>query len=196
MKVEIRADNTAHITGYVNVVERESKPVITPKGKVNETVEARAFERALEKAESVDMTLDHNPNRVLANTADKTLKLYEDNIGLRAEAIISDEETVNAARQGKLKGWSFGMRNVVDTVEERADKLPLRHIKSLDLDHVTLVLNKNPCYSATSVELRANVETDIETRCLETEISVTEHKKIEKVDYTDYENKLKRIKGE
>ena len=34
MKVEVRTDNSAKITGYVNAVERESKPVATPKGMV------------------------------------------------------------------------------------------------------------------------------------------------------------------
>lgn len=34
MKVEVRTDNSVKITGYVNAVERESKPVATPKGMV------------------------------------------------------------------------------------------------------------------------------------------------------------------
>ena len=44
MKVEVRADDTAHITGYVNVVERKSRPVMTPHGKCIEIVEQRAFD--------------------------------------------------------------------------------------------------------------------------------------------------------
>lgn len=190
MKIEIRADNTAFISGYVNAVERESRPVITPRGRVNELIEPRAFEQALERAENVNMTVDHT-DKVVADTKDGSLSLHEDPIGLRAEATITDPETVEEARAGHVRGWSFGMRNVVDEVEERADKLPLRRIKGFDLDHVTLVIHKIPCYSATSVEVRAEGESAMETRCTDTDISVSEHKK--PVDYTEYEKRIKNL---
>ena len=59
------------------------------------------------------------------------------------------------------------MYNVVDEVEARADDLPLRRIKALDLDHITLVVKKQPVYSATSVEVRAEGEVNVETRSVE-----------------------------
>lgn len=46
MQIEIRADG-AHISGYVNVTEKKSRPVITPHGRVVEEIEPRAFEQAL-----------------------------------------------------------------------------------------------------------------------------------------------------
>lgn len=190
LKIEIRADNTAFISGYVNAVERESRPVITPRGRVNELIEPRAFAQALDRADNVDMTVDHTDKKI-ADTKDKSLMLCEDAIGLRAEATISDPETIEEARAGNIKGWSFGMRNVVDEIEERADKLPLRRIKGLELDHVTLVIHKTPCYSATSVEVRADGESDLETRCSDTETTVSEHKK--QVDYTEYEKRIKNL---
>ena len=45
MKVEVRADGV-HISGYVNATEKKSRPVVTPRGKVVEVVERRAFEQA------------------------------------------------------------------------------------------------------------------------------------------------------
>ena len=49
MNVEIRADGL-HISGYVNVTEKMSRPVITGKGKkVIEVIEPRAFENAINK---------------------------------------------------------------------------------------------------------------------------------------------------
>ena len=42
MNIEVRADG-ARITGYVNVTEKKSRPVITPRGKVIEEIEPRAF---------------------------------------------------------------------------------------------------------------------------------------------------------
>ena len=55
MQIEIRADNTAHISGYVNAVQRESRAVITPHGKVNEEIEPGVFADAINRAESVPM---------------------------------------------------------------------------------------------------------------------------------------------
>lgn len=163
MKIEIRADG-AHLSGYANVTEKKSRPVITPRGKVVEEIEPRAFAQALERAENVPLTKDHDPDIVLAETRAGSLTLYEDDIGLHYDAMVTDTETIAEARAGKIKGLSFGMYNVQDELEQRTDDLPLRKIKALDLDHITLVVNKTPCYSATSVEVRADVEVDVETR--------------------------------
>lgn len=161
MKVELRADGTLHLSGYVNVPGKMSRPVITGKGqKVIEVIEERAFERALAKADNVKMTKDHIAEAVLCETRAGTLKLKEDAIGLHVEADIKDEQTIAEACAGKLKGWSFGMRNIKDSIEERADKLPLRTVRDFDLDHITLVVNKTPVYAATSIEMRAGDETD------------------------------------
>ncbi len=173
MKIEIRADG-AHISGYVNVVERKSRPVITPHGKVIEEIEPRAFEKAIERAGNITVTVDHDNSHVYASTDDGTLNLYEDNIGLHADVLIRDETIIELARKGKVKGWSFGMYNVQDEMEQRGEDLPLRRIKSLDLDHITLVVKKTPCYSATSIEVRADAEVDIETRTSEQTPQITE----------------------
>ena len=196
MNIEVRADNTVRIEGYVNATEKKSRPVITPHGKCIEMVEERAFENAINRAGDVSVTVDHDSSHIYASTKDNTLKLYEDGIGLHADVLITDKSVVEIAKQGKIRGWSFGMYNVVDELEQRADgELPIRHIKSLDLDHITLVVNKIPCYSATSVEVRADSETDIETRAVDSNVnlSVIEPAK-EKIDYSDYENRIKSLK--
>ena len=192
MKVEVRTDNSVKITGYVNAVERESKPVATPKGMVNELVESGVFHRALDAADDIPMTVDHIPTEIVARTADNTLHLKEDNIGLWAEAVVTEERVVRAAKEGKLKGWSFGMTNVLDAVEERTEKLPLRRIKRMALDHVTLVIDKIPAYSATSVELRAGTEEYLETRTFDSTVEVSATKN---VDYSKYEERIKKAKG-
>jgi HK97 family phage prohead protease len=191
MKVEIRADG-AHISGYVNVTEKKSRPVITPRGKVIEIIEERAFEKAIERAGCINLTVDHDNTHIYASTEDGTLTLYEDAIGLHADVLISDENIIELAKKGKIKGWSFGMYNVVDELEERAGELPIRRVKSLDLDHLTLVINKQPVYSATSVELRAGEDVDIEERASEHEVKVVISK--QPIDYSQYENRLNSLK--
>ena len=44
MRAELRADGL-HISGYVNVPGRESRPVMTPHGRVIEIIEQRAFQK-------------------------------------------------------------------------------------------------------------------------------------------------------
>lgn len=180
MIVEIRADG-AHLSGYVNVTEKKSRPVITPHGKVVEEIEPRAFEQAIERAGNITVTVDHDSSHVYAETSNGTLTLYEDNIGLHADVLIVDATLIELAKQGKIRGWSFGMYNVVDTIEPRANDIPLRKISALDLDHVTLVVTKQPSYSATSCELRADAEVNIETRTIESKPKITEDKPKEPV---------------
>lgn len=175
MQIEIRADG-ARISGYVNVTEKKSRPVITPHGKVVEEIEPRAFEQAIGRAGNINVTVDHDNTHVYASTDAGTLTLYEDDIGLHADVLITDADLIELAKKGKIRGWSFGMYNVVDSVEARANDIPLRKISALDLDHVTLVVSKRPAYSATSIEVRADAEVDMETRTIESTPKITEDK--------------------
>ena len=72
MQIEFRADSV-RISGYVNAVERRSRPVMTPRGRVVEEIEAGAFARALERAGDIPATVDHNPARVCASTGAGTM---------------------------------------------------------------------------------------------------------------------------
>lgn len=197
MRIEIRADG-ARLSGYANVTGKRSRPVVTPHGKVVEEIEPGAFQGALSRAENVTMTKDHNPDTVLAETRAGTLKLYEDDIGLRYEAYIVDEQTISEARAGKIRGLSFGMRNVKDDLEDRAEDLPLRKITELDLDHITLAVNKIPYYSATSIEVRAGAEVDIETRAMEQALEITdagtEKPGVPSFDNSAYQARVEAIK--
>lgn len=163
---------------------------------MNELIESGVFRKALEERADIHMTIDHEAGSIAAKTSDGTLRLKEDAIGLHADAVITDAALVTEARAGKIKGWSFGMKCVADEVEERAGKLPLRRIKGMVLDHVTLVIKKTPVYSATSVEVRAEGEQDMELRAFQTEIELRAEQEQKKLDYSEYENRLKELKGE
>jgi HK97 family phage prohead protease len=192
MRIEVRADGV-HIDGYVNVTGKLSRPVITPRGKVLETIEPRAFEEAIRKSGDVTVQLDHDSGHAYASTRDGTLVLSEDAIGLHADVTIKDATVIEMARKGKLRGWSFGMYNVQDEMESRGtDELPIRHVKSLMLDHVSLIKDKIPCYAATSVEVRAEGDIDIEIRGME----LPAPKIINKPDYSGYEERIRRITHE
>lgn len=193
MKIEERADGL-HINGYVNVTGKISRPLITPHGQCVETIEERAFQNAIDRSGDITVTVDHDSTHVYASTSDGTLQLEEDAIGLKATVLIKDKMVIEAARKGKIRGWSFGMYNVVDEMEQRAEgQLPLRHVKEFLLDHVTLVINKQPCYAATSVECRADDEVSIESRAFDTGVEIEMQKQKEKIDYSDYKNRIEKL---
>lgn len=174
MKAELRADGL-HIDGYVNVPGRQSRPVMTPHGMVIEVIEQRAFGRAIDRATEVKMLLDHDEKRKLASTKDKSLTVREDAVGLRAESVVTDPEVIEAAQNGRIRGWSFNMKNVKDDVEQRAEGLPIRTVHDFDMDEITLVVNKVPVYSSTSVEIRSGEEELAEYRADESEFSFVDN---------------------
>lgn len=191
MRIELRADGL-HISGYVNVTGKLSRPVITPRGKVLETIEERAFAEAIKKNGDITVTLDHDQGHAYASTRDGTLTLKEDAIGLHADVLITDETVIEMARKGKLRGWSFGMYNVQDEMENRGDdELPIRHVKSLMLDHISLIKDKIPCYAATSVECRAGEAVDLEQRGMDVPPEYITYEN--KPDYTEYEERIKKL---
>lgn len=131
---------------------------MTPHGRVIEVIEQRAFAKAIERADNIRMLLDHDQNRVLASTQANTLEVKEDAVGLRAESVVTDPEVIDGAKAGRLRGWSFNIKNPKDTIELREDGLPIRHITDLDMDEITLAMNRIPVYSSTSIEVRADTE--------------------------------------
>ena len=164
MRAEIRSDGL-HISGYVNVPGRKSRPIFTARGKVIEEIEQGAFAAAIERASEIRMLQDHRPDRVLADTSNGTLTVKEDAVGLRAESVITDDVVINAAKAGKLRGWSFNMKRIQDEMEDRAEgELPIRHVKSFDMDEISLIIDRIPCYSSTSVEVRGEDEESVEIR--------------------------------
>lgn len=157
LKCEIRADNTLHIEGYVNAVERDSKPVMVPSlGRCVEQVRAGVFGAALAENPDVELLENHDHSRKLGSTSDGVLTLSEDSIGLRASADISDPDMITKARTGQLKGWSFGFVTTSSEVENRADNIPRRVVTGMKLSEVSLIDGKyTPCYAGTLVEVRA-----------------------------------------
>ena len=157
MRVEVRNDSV-FISGYVNAVERLSKPIReTLHGKIRtflERIKAGVFHNALKKNNNVLVLLNHDANRVLASTEDGSAVLAEDNIGLRAEITITDKEVVQKARNGKLSGWSFGfIANDDEITTEGKDEI--RTVTDMELLEVSILDDtKAPAYYGTSIEAR------------------------------------------
>lgn len=157
MNIRIK-ENSVVIEGYVNAVERSSKPLYSRFGEFIEKIVAGAFGRALKRNDDVRILLNHNPERDLGGTGSGELELNEDSIGLHARAIITDEQVINDAKHNNLVGWSFGFADrEVEILQDSETGLPLRRVKDLDLFEVSILnREKTPAYNGTLVEVRDN----------------------------------------
>lgn len=202
MKIlNIRVTNdSVEIDGYVNAIERLSKPLNSRMGKFVERIKKGAFKRAIERNDDVHILLNHNWDKDLGSTKNGNLELTEDNIGLRARAVITDPETIKKAKSGDLVGWSFGFTDRdVDVHDE--DGLRTRDVKDLNLYEVSLIdRTKTPAYDGTLVSVRADENilhgdtciTEIETR----DDSTPEESDEKPIDYSKYEKLIEEMKGE
>ena len=192
MKVEIRNNNVT-ITGYVNIPERKSRVMPSIRGKFTESINGGVFQRALDKADEVELLFNHRKDRKLGSTKDN-LVLKEDEIGLHATATINDDEVRQLAHAGKLTGWSFGFISRSDHWSDGENGIQHRTVDDLDLLEVS-ILSSTPAYYATKVEAR-NMEADIiEHRAfdnVETEV-IEEQQNTEGVNPTDEGQEEERL---
>ena len=223
MQVRVKEDSV-EIEGYVNAIERNSKPLMSRVGQFIERICKGAFKKALKRNDDVHILLNHDWNRDLGSTKQGNLELEEDNIGLKARAIITDKEVIEKARSGELVGWSFGFqdRDVENTIERG---MPHRAVRDLDLAEVSILdKRKKPAYDGTlimarddSVELHFRGEDFIDEVSIREETPKEEIKELEnemknneveeikpkqqeevvkEIDYSKYENMIKEMKEE
>ena len=196
MRIEIRNDSVL-LDGYVNAVDRESKPIPSVRGSFVEKIQPGAFQRSLERRENVDLLLNHDKNRKLGSTSEGNLQLFEDNIGLRAICTVTDPEVTEKAKNKQLRGWSFGFYAEKDHWEQE-NGYEKRTVEQLDLFEVTIVDNtRAPAYIATSIEMRDDKEVLNENRVTEFKaVTIDTSKKEERteIDYSKYENEIENLK--
>lgn len=156
MKIEIRGAGEIRVSGYVNAVERDSRilPAEMACGADTQFVEkvrAGAFKRAISRNPNVRLCFNHE--REIGSVSGGELWLFEDNIGLHADAVINDPEIVGAAKRRELRGWSFGFSGAQAVWENVSENLKRRTLTDFDLSEVS-ILTKAPAYFGTSVEMR------------------------------------------
>lgn len=213
MKVEIRADSVL-VEGYVNAIERNSKPLHSRIGRFIERICKGAFSNALKKNDDVHVLLNHDWKKDLGSTKDGTLELNEDNIGLHARAIITDKEVVEKAKRGDLVGWSFGFEDVPDGVENGLEEgMPLRKVRDMNLHEVSILdRSKNPAYDGTLIMARSDEDVALYGEAFLDEVETINERAeeepkrgepeqndnseaIETIDYSKYESMISEMKG-
>lgn len=212
MNILIRSDHV-EISGYVNAVERPSKVLHDRSGDFIETVKEGAFSKALARNDNVRCLLNHDRSRDLGGIKDGNLELEEDNIGLRARAKIYDKDVIDKARKGDLVGWSFGFTD--RDVDKNYDEKGLLHraVKDLDLEEVSILdRTRTPAYKGTLIMARDDKQVLLGDEMVLDNVEITDttpqeqkqdreepkqQEVVEKeIDYSEYENMIKEMKGE
>lgn len=208
----IQREDKVEIEGYVNAVERNSKPLLSRMGKFVERICKGAFKRAIERNDDIHILLNHDWDRDLGSTKQGNLVLEEDSIGLKARAIITDPEVVEKAKNGDLVGWSFGFSDV-DVENGFENGMPTRAIKDLDLYEVSILdRQKTPAYEGNLITARSENETvQYRSEPLFTKINVKSETQdgkctqrvpltapktiLPKIDYSKFEKIINEMKG-
>lgn len=119
-----------------------------------ETIEQGAFRRSLRSRNDVKLLVNHDTGRVLASTRSGTMKLYEDEVGLRVEASLPNttdgRDMAELLKRGDLNKMSFGFSVIKDSWNE---EMTQRTLKSVRLFEASIVAF--PAYSATEAMVRS-----------------------------------------
>lgn len=158
-QLQAEDNGSLKVGGYINVTERESEMLYNKRsGKwFKEIMKKGVFKRAIEKAgQNIPLLFEHDWNKQLASVEEGSLTLREDNIGLRFDAVISDESVYQQVRAGVINSCSFGFRALAEEVESINSKLERRFVSAIELMEVSLV--KNPAYVGSLCETRSYEE--------------------------------------
>lgn len=157
--VEIRRtdDGKATISGYAVMWEKKSLPIMDS---FREQVRAGAFLKSIEK-NNIRALWNHNTDMVLGSTKSGSLRLTEDDKGLRFELDPADtqagRDAVTTIERGDVDGMSFGFNVRKQEWDEADPKNILRTIVEADLREISPT--PFPAYPQSRVTVRS-VEDD------------------------------------
>lgn len=154
--IEIREDDDGNrtLSGYAVKWEMKSS-VLGMFFKFREQVKKGSFVESLNNDDQ-RFLWSHDMSKVLGRTKNNTLRLKEDDTGLRFELDLPKttlgNDTYESIKRGDVDGVSFGFKVEDDEVAEPDDDLPLRTIKKAKLLEVSAVAF--PAYPDSEVAAR------------------------------------------
>ena len=155
-EIELREDDDGNrsLSGYAVKWEKKSH-VLGLFRKFREQFKRGAFADSL-NSDDQRFLWSHDTSKVLGRTKNNTLRLFEDETGLRFELDLPKttlgNDTYESIQRGDVDGVSFGFRKEDDEIEEPDDDLPIRTIKKAKLLEVSAVAF--PAYPDSEVSAR------------------------------------------
>lgn len=138
-------------SGYAAVFNSASEPL-----PFIERIAPGAFNRSLKARNDIKLLVNHDTGRVLASSRSGTLRLTEDNKGLRVEADLPDttdgRDMAVLLKRGDLSAMSFGF-SVPANGDTWSSDGSERTLKSIRLHEVSVVAY--PAYKASEASVRS-----------------------------------------
>ena len=155
-EVEVREEGDSVVaTGYAAVFDRLSENL----GGYLERVSPGTFRSTLKQAD-VRGLWNHDPNHLLGRSGNGTLRMAEDDKGLRYEVDLPDttlgRDVAELLRRGDITGSSFGFRTISDEWGTTDSGYPLRILHEVALRDVGPVAFA--AYSDSEASLRSLAE--------------------------------------
>src|SRR5258706_5732586 len=159
--LEVRAaegEQPSRLVGYAALYGVRSKELIP--GFV-EVVNPGAFRAALTGKTEVRALIDHEPSKILGRTGNGTLRLSEDQRGLKVEIDVPDvsygRDILTLVQRKDVRGMSFGFKVPPGGEQFRSDgKLTVRTLTNIDLREVTVT--SIPAYPNNTLAVRVDPE--------------------------------------
>jgi hypothetical protein len=156
LPIELRAEeDNKKIIGYAAVYDQLSEDL----GGFKEKIKKGAFASSI-KRDDVKLLFNHDPNYVLGRSVNGTLKLEEDDHGLKIEAIPPDtsfaKDLITLMERGDVDQMSFGFIVNKDEWDTTNEDLPIRTLLDVELFDTSIVVY--PAYKQTSANIRSTDE--------------------------------------
>lgn len=146
--------------GYAAIFDSDSEPL-----PFVETIKRGAFRKSLQARNDIKLLWNHDTGQVLGSTRAGTLKLMEDERGLKVTASLPDtnlgRDTAYLLKRGDVSAMSFGFNVIKDSWSQDGNR---RTLESVRIHEVSLV--SFPAYSATTgttsvrAEIRSGIDAD------------------------------------
>lgn len=155
--VETRDDGSKFISGYAAVFYRAGDDGTEYRlwDRFVERIRPGAFQRAIAERQDIRGLFNHEPNNLLGRSTSGTLRLFEDETGLRYEIDLPDTQIGRDVRtwieRGDISGSSFGFaaRSVEWTQDGENEIRTLVDVDLFDVGPVTF-----PAYKGTTASVR------------------------------------------
>ena len=137
VNVEIREEEGKnYLDGYVVEFEKQSHLIWF----FREKVRKGAFEETL-RNDTIKGLFNHNTDLVLGSTKSGTLKLQEDDRGLKFELELPNttagKDAAESIKRGDIDGVSFGFQSITDEWDETDPQEPIRTLVKVKLFEIS-----------------------------------------------------------